>query len=61
MALVEVIIHLRKIGGQLAFWFEDNDRRLVLKLRDSTRAELLEYWVDESAVKPSACDEIITQ
>lgn len=61
MRLIEAIIHLHKIGGQLAFWFEENDTKLVVKLRDSTRVELLEYWVDEMAVEPAAYDEIIAQ
>lgn len=61
MTLVTSIVGLSQIGGQLAFWFEDNDKKLVVKLRDSTRAEILDYWVDEIKADPAAFEEVLGQ
>lgn len=61
MSLTKSILQLQQIGGAIAFWYEDNDTKLIVKLKDSTRAEILDYWVDEIKVDQAAWEDVLSQ
>lgn len=61
MSLTASILQLQQIGGAIAFWYEEGDTKLIVKLKDSTRAEILDYWVDEIKVDQAAWEEALSQ
>ncbi|MHC2068118.1 hypothetical protein ACYFX5_11635 [Bremerella sp. T1] len=63
MHLMKAIIKARKIGAAVCFWTETDDFRtkLIVKLKDAKRAEVLDYEFEEVLTDPAAFEEVIAQ